>query len=204
MHDLFLIGPDGEPQALASETAGAKAAELWQMTRLGLNVPPAFVLSTHLCGPINRGENEAEHIFDRCLGEGISYLERATRRGFGDPRNPLLVSVRSGAARSMPGMLDTVLDVGLNVQTVRGPPAIRGLPGIRIAALCKGLLRSCGVRRLHHLRRDSTLSSALRRSHTMANSIPRPSSISPLLIALLSPRPKARNSLTIRSVSLLR
>jgi pyruvate,orthophosphate dikinase len=98
------------------------------MTRLGLNVPPAFVLSTHLCGPINRGENEAEHIFDRCLGKGISYLERATGRGFGDPRNPLLVSVRSGAARSMPGMLDTVLDVGLNAQTVRGLIRLTGNP----------------------------------------------------------------------------
>jgi pyruvate, orthophosphate dikinase len=128
MRELFLIGRDGEQQALAPETAGAKAAELWRMARLGLNVPPAFVLSTHLCEPINRGDIEAEHIFDRCLGDGISYLERATRRGFGDPRNPLLVSVRSGAARSMPGMLDTVLDVGLNVRTVRGLIRLTGNP----------------------------------------------------------------------------
>ena len=128
MRDLFLIGPDGEKQPLFPETAGAKAAELWRMARLGLSVPPAFVLSTHLCGPINRGENEAEHIFDRCLGNGISYLERATGRGFGDARNPLLVSVRSGAARSMPGMLETVLDVGLNAQTVRGLIRLTGNP----------------------------------------------------------------------------
>jgi len=128
MPDVFLIGPGGEKQPLSPETAGAKAAELWRMARLGLSVPPAFVLSTHLCGPINRGENEAEHIFDRCLGKGISYLERATGRGFGDARNPLLVSVRSGAARSMPGMLDTVLDVGLNAQAVRGLIRLTGNP----------------------------------------------------------------------------
>jgi pyruvate, orthophosphate dikinase len=128
MRDLFLIGPDGEKQPLASETAGAKAAELWRMARLGLKVPPAFVLSTRLCGPIIRGEDEANQIFNRCLGNGISYLERATGRGFSDTRNPLLVSVRSGAALSMPGMLETVLDVGLNPQTVRGLIRLTGNP----------------------------------------------------------------------------
>ena len=128
MRDLFLIGPDGEKQPLPPETAGAKAAELWRMGELGLSVPPAFVLSTRLCGPINRGENEAKQIFDRCLGKGISYLERATGRGFGDARNPLLVSVRSGAARSMPGMLGTVLNVGLSAQTVHGLIQLTGNP----------------------------------------------------------------------------
>jgi pyruvate,orthophosphate dikinase len=128
MRDLFLIGPDGDKQPLAPETAGAKAAELWRMAQLGLSVPPAFVLSARLCGPINRGENDAEHMFERCLGKGISYLERATGRSFGDTRRPLLVSVRSGAARSMPGMLETVLDVGLNAQTVHGLIRLTGNP----------------------------------------------------------------------------
>jgi len=127
-HNLFLIGPDGSNDPLTAEVAGAKAAELWRMARLGLTVPPAFVLSTGLCGPVNRGEEEAERALAQCLGEGIRYLERTTSRGFGDTRNPLLVSVRSGAARSMPGMLETVLDVGLNASTVRGLVRLTGNP----------------------------------------------------------------------------
>jgi pyruvate, orthophosphate dikinase len=98
------------------------------MVRLGLHVPPAFVLSTRLCAPINRGEVQAERTFAHCLREGIEYLEHTTGRRFGDPRNPLLVSVRSGAARSMPGMLETVLDVGLNAETVRGLIRVTGNP----------------------------------------------------------------------------
>jgi pyruvate, orthophosphate dikinase len=126
--DLFLIGPDGSERPLPLPSAGAKAAQLWRMVRLGLHVPPAFVLSTRLCTPINRGEVQAERTFAQCLREGIEYLEHATGRRFGDPRNPLLVSVRSGAARSMPGMLETVLDVGLNAETVRGLIRVTGNP----------------------------------------------------------------------------
>ena len=126
--DLFLIGPDGSERPLPLPSAGAKAAQLWHMVRLGLHVPPAFVLSTRLCTPINRGEVQAERTFAHCLREGIEYLEHTTGRRFGDPRNPLLVSVRSGAARSMPGMLETVLDVGLNAETVRGMIRVTGNP----------------------------------------------------------------------------
>jgi pyruvate, orthophosphate dikinase len=126
--DLFLIGAHGSERPLPLQSAGAKAAQLWQMVRLGLHVPPAFVLSTRLCTPINRREAQAERTLARCLREGIDYLEHATGRRFGDPRNPLLVSVRSGAARSMPGMLQTVLDVGLNAETVRGLIRVTGNP----------------------------------------------------------------------------
>jgi pyruvate, orthophosphate dikinase len=126
--DLFLIGPNGGERPLPLPSAGAKAAQLWHMVRLGLHVPPAFVLSTRLCIPINRGEVQAERTFAQCLREGIKYLEQATGRRFGDPRNPLLVSVRSGAARSMPGMLETVLDVGLNAETLRGLIRVTGNP----------------------------------------------------------------------------
>jgi pyruvate,orthophosphate dikinase len=128
LRDLFLIGPAGSKEPLTPELAGAKAAELWRMANLGLTVPPAFVLSTRLCGPVNRGEPEAERALAQCLREGIRFLERTTGRGFGDTRNPLLVSVRSGAAQSMPGMLETVLDVGLNAATVRGLVRLTGNP----------------------------------------------------------------------------
>lgn len=126
--DLFLIGPEGSERPLLPQSAGAKAAQLWHMVRLGLRVPPAFVLSTRLCTPINRGDVQAERALAQCLDEGIGYLEHATGRRFGDTRNPLLVSVRSGAARSMPGMLETVLDVGLNAGTVRGLIRVTGNP----------------------------------------------------------------------------
>ena len=126
--DLFMIGPDGSRKPPPLEIVGAKAAELWHMTRLGLKVPSAFVLSTRLCGPVNRQDDEATRTLEQCLAKGIAYLEQATGRRFGGSRCPLLVSVRSGAARSMPGMLETVLDVGLNGETVRGLIRLTGNP----------------------------------------------------------------------------
>ena len=82
------------------------------MAALGLPVPPAFVLPVKLCADIIENDAHAERRLRDGLKEGIAFLESATGKRFGDVRQPLLVSVRSGAARSMPGMLDTVLDVG--------------------------------------------------------------------------------------------
>ena len=82
------------------------------MAALGLPVPPAFVLPISLCAATLNGEARAARDLMEGLTEGIEFLETATGRRFGDRRRPLLVSVRSGAARSMPGMLDTVLNVG--------------------------------------------------------------------------------------------
>jgi pyruvate,orthophosphate dikinase len=98
------------------------------MSKLGLNVPPAFVLPTSLCAAVNRNEKSAIEALDHGLVEGIRKLEAATGRRFGGERAPLLVSVRSGAARSMPGMLTTILDVGLNAESVRGLIASTGNP----------------------------------------------------------------------------
>jgi pyruvate, orthophosphate dikinase len=124
---LFIgIGDAGDP--LTAELAGSKASQLWQMRKLALNVPPAFVLPTTLCVAVNRGEAQALAALDRGLREGIARLETATGRHFGDARAPLLVSVRSGAAQSMPGMLETILDVGLNPTTVRGLIGMSGNP----------------------------------------------------------------------------
>ncbi|MGB9027784.1 MAG: PEP/pyruvate-binding domain-containing protein, partial [Rhodomicrobium sp.] len=127
-NDLFIIGAGGEHGALAAELAGSKAANLWQMAKLGLKVPPAFVLSTRLCQPINAGDSRAEELVRRMLAKGIGELERATGRIFGDARLPLFVSVRSGAARSMPGMLDTILNTGMTAKTVHGLIRLTGNP----------------------------------------------------------------------------
>ncbi|RJF87488.1 pyruvate, phosphate dikinase [Oleomonas cavernae] len=124
----LFIGIPGTADTLSVETAGAKATQLWRMSRLGLNVPPAFVLPTGLCAAINRNETDALEALEQGLRDGIAPLEAATGRRFGDARAPLLVSVRSGAAQSMPGMLETILDVGLNAVSVRGLIASTGNP----------------------------------------------------------------------------
>ena len=124
----LFIGIHGVSHALTPEAAGAKATELWQMSRLGLNVPPAFVLPTTLCAAVNQGEAKGLQAVAHGLRAGIAKLEAATGRRFGDTRAPLLVSVRSGAALSMPGMLETILDVGLNPASLRALISLTGNP----------------------------------------------------------------------------
>ncbi|MFG1418121.1 PEP/pyruvate-binding domain-containing protein [Xanthobacter sp. V0B-10] len=129
-------GAPAEPTALPSaETVGAKAANLAQMAALGLPVPPAFVLPVSLCAAIVRGDGDAREKLRAGLAEGVRFLEEATGRVLGDRRRPLLVSVRSGAARSMPGMLDTVLDVGATPEAVHG--LIRSTGNPRFAWDCR-------------------------------------------------------------------
>jgi pyruvate,orthophosphate dikinase len=119
---------DGSATQESAETIGAKAANLARMAALGLPVPPAFVLPIGLCAAIVERDPQAEQRLDDGLKEGITFLETMTGRRFGDRRCPLLVSVRSGAARSMPGMLDTVLDVGCTAAAVRGLVRMTGNP----------------------------------------------------------------------------
>jgi pyruvate,orthophosphate dikinase len=119
----------------SADAIGAKAANLARMAALGLPVPPAFVLPVKLCAAIIAKDPRAElHLHDG-LKEGIAFLESATGKRFGDGRRPLLVSVRSGAARSMPGMLDTVLDVGCTSAAVQGLIRSAGRP--RLAWDCR-------------------------------------------------------------------
>lgn len=124
---IVRIGP-GSHATPSAETVGNKAANLARMSALGLPVPPAFVLPVALCVAITRGEPGARDRLEAGLAEGMAWLEEVTGRAFGDPRRPLLVSVRSGAARSMPGMLDTVLDVGCSPAAVRGLVRMTGNP----------------------------------------------------------------------------
>lgn len=118
----------GSATLYSPDVVGAKAANLAQMAALGLPVPPAFILPVELCAAITKGEPGAKKTMVEGLDAGIKFLERATGRIFGDRRRPLLVSVRSGAARSMPGMLDTVLNVGCVPGAVRGLIRMTGNP----------------------------------------------------------------------------
>jgi len=98
---------------------GGKGANLCEMTQMGLNVPPGFVISTTACLSYLDAKALPAGLMDE-VKQQIQDLEKSTGKGFGDPENPLLVSVRSGSAMSMPGMMDTILNLGLNSQTLQG------------------------------------------------------------------------------------
>lgn len=116
----FLEG-DGSQTGLL----GGKGANLAEMTRLGLPVPPGFTITTDACRFYRRNGTLPQDFIDQ-VDEHMTSLEEIMGRGLGDERDPLLISVRSGAARSMPGMMDTVLNVGLNDESVAGLSAASG------------------------------------------------------------------------------
>jgi pyruvate,orthophosphate dikinase len=99
---------------------GGKGAGLCEMTQAGLPVPPGLIVTTEACNAFYANEKQfPEGMWDQVV-EALHQLEEKVGKKFGDPNNPLLVSVRSGAAFSMPGMMDTVLNLGLNEETVQG------------------------------------------------------------------------------------
>ncbi len=99
---------------------GGKGANLAEMTNLGIPVPPGFTISTDVCTYFYKNKGSYPPGLEAEVEEALRRLENLMGRRFGDPEKPLLVSVRSGAAISMPGMMDTVLNLGLNDQTVEG------------------------------------------------------------------------------------
>ena len=115
-----------EGSGTMKDLLGGKGAGLAEMTRAGLPTPPGFTITTAACNDyFAAGEKLPEGLWDDVL-EALHDVERQTGKGFGDPKNPLLVSVRSGAKFSMPGMMDTVLNLGLNDETLHGLIALTG------------------------------------------------------------------------------
>ena len=105
---------------------GGKGANLAEMASIGLPVPPGFTISTEMCTRYyDEGGNFPESLRKE-VANGVAHIEAVTGKSFGSPDNPLLVSVRSGARTSMPGMMDTVLNLGLNDETVKGLAATSG------------------------------------------------------------------------------
>lgn len=98
---------------------GGKGANLGEMTQMGLPVPPGFTITTEMCNYYLEHEGYPDG-FEHELAEHMDELEHAMKKQFGSSKNPLLVSVRSGARVSMPGMMDTILNLGLNDETVKG------------------------------------------------------------------------------------
>ncbi len=111
-------------QAMAN-LLGGKGAHLAEMTRMCLPVPPGFTITTQACRSFLASGSEPEQLTAE-LSEHLATLEEAMGRRLGDPNDPLLLSVRSGAQHSMPGMMETILDVGLNDTTVRGLAEVSG------------------------------------------------------------------------------
>jgi pyruvate,orthophosphate dikinase len=119
-------GGHAEGDATMRDLLGGKGAGLAEMTNAGLPVPPGFTITTEACNDyFDAGERLPDGLWDDVL-EAVREVERQTSKGFGDPANPLLVSVRSGAKFSMPGMMDTVLNLGLNEDTLQGLIALTG------------------------------------------------------------------------------
>lgn len=99
---------------------GGKGAGLCQMTKLGLAIPPGFVITTEVCKLYYQNNKTLPKILLNQITKNIRKIEKTTGKKWGSNNNPLLISVRSGAAISMPGMMDTILNLGLNDQTVEG------------------------------------------------------------------------------------
>ena len=97
---------------------GGKGANLAEMTRIGLPVPPGCTITTEVCTYYNDHKKSYPKVLQKQMEDGIARMERQLGQKFGDKKNPLLLSVRSGARESMPGMMDTILNLGLNDETV--------------------------------------------------------------------------------------
>jgi len=120
---VFQFGGDAtssDPRARDKTVVGGKGANLAEMAAIGLPVPPGFTISTEVCAFYNANGKTFDDALRAGVAAGVAHIEGTTGRKFGDVANPLLVSVRSGARVSMPGMMDTVLNLGLNDQTVLG------------------------------------------------------------------------------------
>ena len=125
MKRVFSFGNGvAEGAGFGKETLGGKGAGLAEMTALGIPVPAGFTIETSVCADFSRGAS-----LDGIRAEvesALLRLEHDADKRFGDPENPLLVSVRSGARSSMPGMMDTILNLGLTSRTVKGLSALSG------------------------------------------------------------------------------
>jgi pyruvate, orthophosphate dikinase len=111
-------GGKAEGKAAMRELLGGKGAGLHEMTRIGAPVPPGFTITTDVCTYFYDHRRQYPNGLDNEIAQALSRVEKILGRKFGDAENPLLVSVRSGARESMPGMMDTVLNLGLNDRTV--------------------------------------------------------------------------------------
>ncbi|MFA5026013.1 MAG: pyruvate, phosphate dikinase [Candidatus Shapirobacteria bacterium] len=115
----FFGNKQTEGNASQKYILGGKGANLAEMSKIGIPVPPGFTISTEVCKSFNENNQKYPATLEKEVTDNLKKLEIATGKKFGDTKNPLLVSVRSGAASSMPGMMDTILNLGLNENVVK-------------------------------------------------------------------------------------
>jgi len=125
---FFFGGGKAEGNGAMKDVLGGKGAGLAEMTNLGVPVPPGFTISTDACNLYYKNRGKIPQDVRAEIAANLAKLERTIGKKLGDPKNPLLVSVRSGAKFSMPGMMDTVLNLGLNDKTVEGLAKKSGNP----------------------------------------------------------------------------
>ncbi len=139
---------------------GGKGANLAEMASIGLPVPPGFTITTEVCTAYLREQRDAiRPISTAQVRAALARVEKAVGLKFGDRHKPLLVSVRSGARVSMPGMMDTVLNLGLNDATVEGlaaGSAMRASPGTPIAASSRCTAAWCWASTITGSRKSSS------------------------------------------------
>src|SRR5689334_3675327 len=116
----FFGAGQSEGNASMKNLLGGKGANLAEMSSLGLPVPPGFTITTEICTAFYEGGQKIPKEVEAEVLKALAKVEEAVGKKFGSVENPLLVSVRSGARASMPGMMDTILNLGLNDQTVEG------------------------------------------------------------------------------------
>ncbi|MGF1628748.1 MAG: pyruvate, phosphate dikinase [Kiloniellaceae bacterium] len=113
-------GGTADGRAEMKELLGGKGANLAEMSSLGLPVPPGFTITTEVCTYFYKNDRKYPDDLEQQVNKGLAMIEELIGAKFGDAKNPLLISVRSGGRASMPGMMDTVLNLGLNDETVEG------------------------------------------------------------------------------------
>jgi pyruvate,orthophosphate dikinase len=127
--NVFFFGEGkAEGEAGMRDILGGKGANLAEMTNLGIPVPPGFTISTGVCAAYYENKNTYPAGLEQEVLDCLARLEKVMGKKLGDPEDPLLVSVRSGAAVSMPGMMDTILNLGMNDRAVRGVAGKTGNP----------------------------------------------------------------------------
>jgi pyruvate, orthophosphate dikinase len=120
-HVYYFGGKKADGDAGMKNLLGGKGANLAEMVNIGIPVPPGFTITTEVCTLYYaQGQDQVVKLIKKEVEENIRKVEKEMSAGFGDPKNPLLLSVRSGSRASMPGMMDTVLNLGLNEETVEG------------------------------------------------------------------------------------
>ena len=145
MKRVYTFG-DGKAEGNAEmrNLLGGKGANLAEMNLLGMPVPPGFTITTEVCNQYTAsGRDEVVRLINDDVRKAISHVEALTGKTFNDPKNPLLVSVRSGARASMPGMMDTVLNLGMQLSSLfPRRAATRVSPGTAIAVLSRCMAMS--------------------------------------------------------------